>query len=138
MPDFIFAYKNWKTSGLERNIIDLSNSYRSLFFNKENFSYFLENIYLILLFSLSLLIIIIDGNKNIYSVYFTVTLVIFLRLVPSINRVLGQVGLISYGLKSLSAISRRISKNNNLTKVTFPKDNSKKVVILLDNKKLFF
>ena len=124
LPDLIISLNNFNKSNLKKNISNMSFAYNKLFFSKEYFSYLVENFYLLCFF---LIILIID-------IYFTkplselttpviIFLVISLRLIPSINRIFGQISLLSYGLKSLQQVSKYFNSKINLTKIKLIKKN---------------
>jgi energy-coupling factor transporter ATP-binding protein EcfA2 len=123
LPDLMISVNNYKDSILQKNINDMSLSYNKLFFTKEYFSYFVENFYL-LIFFLIILIIDILFTKPVSNLIspIIIFLVISLRLIPSINRIFGQIGLLTYGLKSLHQVSKYFNSKINLTKIKLIKN----------------
>lgn len=118
LPDLIFTNLFFFKSNLKKNIDKFSKSYENLFFQKEFFSYVVENAYLIFI----LLILFFNSifnftENNSLNSFLIFILVILLRLMPSINRILSQIGLLTYGLSSLLEVSRFMRKVNNLTKI---------------------
>ena len=124
LPDLLISVNNLKDSSLEKNINNMSLSYNKLFFTKENFSYLIENLYLLFFFLIILVIdIFFTKTESNLSAPIIIFLVISLRLIPSINRIFGQIGLLSYGLKSLQQVSKYFNSKINLTKITLIKKN---------------
>jgi len=136
LPDLMISVNNYKDSILKKNINDMSLSYNKLFFTKEYFSYIVENFYL-LIFFLIILIIDILFTKPVSNLTspIIIFLVISLRLIPSINRIFGQIGLLTYGLKSLHQVSKYFNSKINLTKIKLIKND---IVIVKFSKKFKF
>ena len=120
LPDLQLLNKNFFSTEFNFQLNLLKKSYFNIFFLKEIFSYFYENIFI-----LFLIIFLIATSINTITEYFSISIIVLIivalvRIGPALNRIMIGINNIFQGILKFQEISQylNIKKNNNIVKLS--------------------